>query len=72
MSTLVCASHAKLNLSLRILRRRPDGYHDISTVFERISLCDTVRLSTAAGPGIRFRCSSSCVPSDESNLCVKA
>ena len=72
MPTLVCASHAKLNLSLRVLRRRPDGYHDISSVFERISLCDTVRLCAVPGPSIRFRCASPSVPSGGGNLCVKA
>ena len=31
---------AKINLYLKVLRKRPDGYHDIETVFERIDLCD--------------------------------
>lgn len=72
MPTIVLKSHAKLNLYLRVSARRPDGYHDIETVFERISLCDTVGLSTVKGPAIRLRCNQPGVPLDESNLCVRA
>lgn len=36
---------AKLNLMLRILGRRPDGYHELQTVFQLIDLCDTVKLT---------------------------
>lgn len=72
MPTIVLKSHAKLNLYLRVRARRPDGYHDIETVFERISLCDTVSLSTVKGRSVRLRCNQPGVPLDESNLCVRA
>lgn len=44
MQSIVVKSPAKLNLHLRILRKRPDGYHDLLTIFHRISLYDTIRI----------------------------
>lgn len=44
---------AKINLFLEVPRRRPDGYHDLVTLFARTGLCDTLRLRRA-GPGIRL------------------
>lgn len=63
-------AHAKINLGLRILRRRDDGYHDIATVFHRISLHDDVRLE--ASPDIRLTVDAADIPTDGRNLCVKA
>ena len=40
--TVQLESHAKVNLMLRVLRRRKDGYHDIKTIFQKISLHDTL------------------------------
>ena len=45
MSELVINAYAKLNLTLDILRRREDGYHDLRMVMQSISLHDTVALS---------------------------
>lgn len=63
-------AYAKINIGLRILRKRPDGYHDIETVFHRIDLFDVIDLSQAEE--IVVAASSSEVPADESNLCHKA
>src|SRR5580693_5673819 len=43
--TVRVPAYAKLNLGLRVLCRRPDGYHEIRTVFQTISLADRIRLS---------------------------
>ena len=64
-------AHAKINLFLNVLAKRPDGYHDIHTLFERISLWDDVRL-TLAPSGIRLKCSSKEIPSGPSNLAYRA
>ena len=40
-----CAAYAKLNLGLRVLYQRPDGYHEIRTVFQTISLADRLEVS---------------------------
>jgi len=42
---------AKINLDLRVLARRPDGYHELRTIFQTVSLADTIEISFAAGRG---------------------
>lgn len=68
---LVIDAPAKLNLSLRVLRKREDGFHDIDTLMLRIpGLCDQLTF-TAAGTD-SFTCDDPGVPSDGSNLVLKA
>ena len=63
---------AKLNLGLRILRRRDDGYHDINSVFQTISLRDELEIRAVRGSGrITLSCSDE-VPSGPGNLAWKA
>src|SRR5262249_61056525 len=62
---------AKVNLGLAVHRRRPDGYHDISTLFLKISLVDEVRL-TAQPQEIVVHCEHPEVPSDARNLVHRA
>ncbi|HEX5498599.1 MAG TPA: 4-(cytidine 5'-diphospho)-2-C-methyl-D-erythritol kinase, partial [Thermomicrobiales bacterium] len=47
------AAPAKLNLGLEVVGRRPDGYHELATIFQAIDLCDALMLTSASGPGIR-------------------
>ncbi|MDP2209612.1 MAG: 4-(cytidine 5'-diphospho)-2-C-methyl-D-erythritol kinase [Bacteroidota bacterium] len=61
---------AKINLGLRILRKREDGYHDIETVFHRINLFDKVEFSTA--DIISMECDNPEIPIDDNNLCIRA
>ena len=63
-------AYAKLNLTLDILRRRADGYHDLRMVMQTVSLHDDVRVALTDGDGIVCRCGE--IPGDESNLAVKA
>lgn len=69
--TLVIPSPAKINLFLKVVRRRPDGYHDIITLLSRIGLFDTVVL-TFNQPSISVNCSHPRVPEDRSNLAYRA
>jgi len=71
MPRLVLRAPAKVNLYLRVLRKRPDGYHDIETLFERVGLFDTVILRTARA-GIRVTCSDPSVPTDARNTVYRA
>ncbi len=60
---------AKLNLFLRVLRRRADGYHDLETLFQKISLCDEVHLEKASGITLEVEGEA---PSGRENLCFLA
>ncbi len=61
---------AKINLYLRVVGPRPDGYHDIETLFARIDLADT--LSFEKADTFRFSCSDATLSCGEDNLIVKA
>jgi len=47
---------AKVNLFLEVLAKRPDGYHDLESVFQAVSLYDEITLTLADEPGVRLRC----------------
>lgn len=70
MHSLTITSPAKLNLVLRVLRKRKDGYHELCTLFHRISLADTLRLEKRR-EGMHLLCSHPQVPKKE-NLIVRA
>ena len=63
-------AYAKINIGLYVVERRPDGYHNIETVFHRIDLWD--ELAFAPSPTIEVRPTSPDVPGDTSNICHKA
>ncbi len=64
---------AKINLSLKILGRRDDGFHEIETVIMPISLCDEIEIDRGdAKKGIEFRCNDASVPRGDDNLAVRA
>jgi 4-diphosphocytidyl-2-C-methyl-D-erythritol kinase len=64
---------AKINLGLRILGRRPDGYHEIRTVYQAISLADRLEVSLASRPGgIEVEVDAPDVPGGPTNLVYKA
>ncbi|HQZ39728.1 MAG TPA: 4-(cytidine 5'-diphospho)-2-C-methyl-D-erythritol kinase [Vicinamibacterales bacterium] len=69
--TLTLRACAKVNLDLRVLGLRPDGYHDLRTVFQSIALADTVTLRTTRGP-FELTCDDPGVPTDRRNLVWKA
>ena len=64
-------SFAKVNLYLRVLGRREDGFHDIFTVFQTVSLCDQLKFELT-GDQIVLECDDPDVPTDGSNLIVRA
>ncbi len=65
-------AYAKLNLGLRILGKREDGYHELRTIFQQIDLHDTLRINLRRDERIGFISDSSTVPADDSNLVVRA
>src|SRR6058998_3171058 len=64
---------AKINLSLKILGRRSDGFHEIETLIAPITLCDQLEIGTSnSSNGIRFSCDDPSVPAGDNNLIVRA
>jgi 4-diphosphocytidyl-2-C-methyl-D-erythritol kinase len=64
---------AKINLSLRVLGRRSDGFHEIETFIAPISLYDEIKIEPRSGKkGIVFRCDDPSMPKGEENLVVRA
>jgi len=72
MDQIVCEAPAKINLTLDILRRRPDGYHDLCMVMQSISLCDRLTVKLAPGGGIHIHMPGSELSEGPDNLVWKA
>ena len=70
--TLSVPACAKLNLTLDILGKRPDGYHEMKMVMQTISLHDDVVLTLTDGKDITCRVADAALPCDERNLAVRA
>lgn len=62
---------AKVNLYLKVLGRRPDGYHDLVTVMQPLSLADELTI-IFGGDGVSLECDHPELPLDESNLVWRA
>lgn len=66
-------SPAKVNLFLRILRKREDGFHELASLFQAIDLGDTLRVAVDAGAGGDvLECDDPACPTDASNLVLRA
>jgi 4-diphosphocytidyl-2-C-methyl-D-erythritol kinase len=63
---------AKVNLDLRVIGKRPDGYHELRTIFQTISLHDTLTLSLVRDPGISLSIKNSDLPTGPENLVYRA
>jgi len=64
-------AHAKINLSLRVLGTRSDGYHELRTIFQSIALHDTLTIRLVRGP-FRLTCDDPNCPADYTNLIWRA
>lgn len=71
MTGLEVKASAKINLSLDVLRKMENGYHELRMIMQTISLHDSVYLEKAAS-GIDIKCENSRVPQDKSNIAWKA
>ncbi|MGH9712710.1 MAG: 4-(cytidine 5'-diphospho)-2-C-methyl-D-erythritol kinase [Candidatus Acidiferrales bacterium] len=65
-------AYAKINLCLHVLGRRPDGYHELRTIFQTISLHDTLVLRDAPGSEISFETTDTSLPAGTENLVWRA
>ena len=64
-------SYAKINLGLAIGGVREDGFHELRTVYQTITLHDVVKVEIGRGTGIEIRCRNPKVPADETNTCYR-
>ena len=70
MPSFSLPSFAKINLSLRVLGKRDDGFHELCTVFQTVSLYDTITF--AGSDDLALTCDNPEIPVDASNLCLRA
>ncbi len=63
---------AKINLSLRILRKLADGYHEIETLFAAVGLFDKLKIQLENHHNINLHIKDSDIPADHTNLCCRA
>ena len=71
MKSININSYAKVNIGLKILNKRSDGYHNISTVFQEVDLFDSLTISKSEGP-LKFSSNVEWLQNDQNNLCVIA
>lgn len=72
MTTLYESAYAKLNLTLDVLDKRPDGYHNLKSVMQTISIRDDIEVDIGTGRPWKLSCSRDDIPTDETNLAWKA
>lgn len=72
MTTLYEGAFAKVNLTLDVLGKREDGYHDIKSVMQTISLRDDIEIDVGTGMPWKILCDKENIPVDETNLAWKA
>ena len=63
---------AKINLGLKVLGRRADGYHEIRTIFQTVTLHDGLTFEATADGRLELACTDPTIPADESNLVIRA
>jgi len=72
MTTLYEGAYAKLNLTLDVLGKREDGYHDLCSVMQTVSIRDDVEIDVGTGKPWKLLCTDESIPADERNLAWKA
>lgn len=72
MKKMILQAPAKVNYRLEVLRKRPDGYHDLRMIMQRVDLCDEIEISVHDKPGINVECLSDSVSGGRDNIAWRA
>ncbi|MDP2690112.1 MAG: 4-(cytidine 5'-diphospho)-2-C-methyl-D-erythritol kinase [Deltaproteobacteria bacterium] len=72
MSSTAALSPAKINLLLKVLRKRDDGFHELFSVMQPVTLYDNISVEAGEGGGITLECHNADIPSDHTNLAYRA
>ncbi len=72
MNTVTVSAPAKINLFLSVTEKREDGYHNLDSVMQSVSLCDRITAEKGDGADIQFSCSDPSLPCDKRNLGYQA
>lgn len=72
MTTLFEPAFAKVNLTLDVLGKREDGYHDIRSIMQTISMRDDIEIDIGTGKNWKLLCNDERIPTDERNLAWRA
>ena len=72
MDEIELRAHGKINLSLDVLGRRDDGYHEVKMIMYTVGLYDSIHIRREREKGIRMECNLPSLPTNEENLMVRA
>ena len=72
MNSITVKAYAKINLGLDVLRKRPDGYHDVSMIMQTVNLYDTINIKKTKFQSITVGTNLYYLPTDRRNLAYKA
>lgn len=72
MDRIVLKSFGKINLGLDVVKRRPDGYHEVRMIMQTVGLYDTLTMSKTEEENIMMKCDLSFLPTDRKNLVYQA
>lgn len=65
-------AYGKINLGLDVLRRRPDGYHEVKMIMQTVDICDDLTFEKRQEPGVALEIEGAELPADEDNLICRA
>ncbi len=65
-------AYAKINIGLDVLRRRPDGYHEVKMIMQTVDIYDDLMLERTSGPGIQLKTDNAQLPTNRDNLICRA
>lgn len=71
MNEIILKARAKINLSLDVLNKRTDGYHDVKMIMQTVELHDSVLIKKQRESGIKISCNSPCIPTNNKNIVYK-